>query len=330
MKLATFEYMGTDRVGVVFDENKIADITLAYSGYLYQNEEPKAYQLAEVLVPPSMLKIIEGGQSSLKSAMEAVQAIKTIPNLKGPKGERVIYSLDEVRLKAPVLRPGKILGIAINNRPGFERAIKPDGELHPLYFTKLNTCITGPFDPIEIPNIGVVGTEVEVAIIIGKKGKNIPVEQANEYIFGYTVHNDITAHEIRDKYEWIISVRPNGEQVRLTYSGRYKCYDTFAPMGPWLVTRDEIGDIENRKMEARINGKPCQIGSTSDMVFKFPQIISYMSEAHTLEPGDIISGGTVVAAPGWTMSKIDLRKLRGVLESEVEGIGTLKNPIKPI
>ncbi|MFC2069694.1 fumarylacetoacetate hydrolase family protein [Chloroflexota bacterium] len=330
MRLATFEYNGENRVGIVINEDKVADITLAYASYLHGRGEPKAYKLANILVPPSMLEIIEGGESSLSSAREAAQALKSIPQMKGPKGEQVIFALDEVKLKAPLLRPGKILAIAINNSQGFEKAIKPEGELHPFYFIKLNTCLTGPYDPVEIPDIGIVGSEVEVAAIISKKGKNIPVEKADEYVFGYTVHNDITAHELRDKKEWIISVRSETEQVRLTYAGRYKCFDTFAPMGPWLVTKDEIGDIENRKMEASINNEVCQLGSTSDMTFKFPQLISYLSEAHTLEPGDIISGGTVIGAPGWVNSKIDLRKLGGDLVSTVEGIGTLRNPINAI
>lgn len=330
MKLSTFEYNGLERVGIIIDEDKLADVTIAYAAYLHSRGEKKAYKLADVLVPASMIEIIEGGESSLKALREVAQALKLTLQMKGPRGERIVYSLDEVKLKAPVPRPGKILAVAINNKQGFERAIKAPGELHPLYFIKPSTCVIGPYDPIEIPDIGVVGTEIEVGAIIGKKGKNIPIEKVDEYIFGYTVHNDITAHEMRDKQEWIISVRPGGEQVRLTYSGRYKCYDTFAPMGPWLVTQDEMADIQNKKMEARIKGETCQLGSTSDMVFKFPQIISYMSAAHTLEPGDIISGGTVAPAPGWIMSKIDLRKIGGVLESEVEGIGTLKNPIKPI
>ncbi len=330
MKLATYEYNGSDRVGIVMNKDQIADVTLAYSACLHGRGETKAYKLANVMVPPSMLELIEGGETSLQAAKETAQALRANPQMKGPRGERVVYGIAEVKLKAPVPRPGKILAIAINNKQGFERAIKPPGDLHPVYFIKLNTCVTGPYDPLEIPDVGVVGTEIEVGAVIGKKGKNIPVEKADEYIFGYTVHNDLTGHEMRDAKEWIISVRPNGEQFRLTYAGRYKCYDTFAPMGPWLVTRDEIPNIENRKMEARINGQTCQIGSTSDMVFKFPSLISYLSEAHTLEPGDIVSGGTVVPAPGWVMAKIDLRKLGGVLESEVEGIGTLKNPIKPI
>jgi 2-keto-4-pentenoate hydratase/2-oxohepta-3-ene-1,7-dioic acid hydratase in catechol pathway len=324
MKLSTFEYNGLDRVGIVFDKDRLADATIAYAACLHNRGETKAYKLADVLVPPSMLEIIEGGESSLKALLETEQALKSLPQMKGPRGERIIYSMNEVTLKAPVPRPGKILAIAINNKQGFERAIKPPGEPHPLYFIKLNTCVTGPYDFIEIPDIGIVGSEIEVAAIIGKKGKNISIEKVDEHIFGYTVHNDITAFEIRQKQEWIIVVRPGGEQEKLTYPGRYKCYDTFAPMGPWVVTRDEIGNIENRKMEARINGKTCQIGSTSDMVFKFPQLISYLSGAHTLEPGDIISGGTVARDP------IDLRRVGGILESEVEGIGTLKNPIKPI
>ena len=121
-----------------------------------------------------------------------------------------------------------------------------------------------------------------------------------------------------------------GKESKLTYAGRYKCFDTFAPMGPWIVTRDEIADIGNCKMEARLNDQAVQKGTTADMVFKFPYLISYFSGAHTLEPGDIISSGTCTFAPGWNLQNLDLRKIGGVLESEVTEIGTMKNPIKPV
>jgi len=258
------------------------------------------------------------------------KTLKAKPDMTGPKGEQIIHSLEKVKLLAPVPDPSKILAPALNHRQGWEKVIRPEMEPHPVYFIKLPSCVTGAFDPIEIPDIGVVGSEVEIGAIISKKGKNIPLEEAERYVFGYTIHNDITGHEMRQTQEWIIVKGQDGTEEKLTYAGRYKCFDTFAPMGPWIVTPDEIKDIHNCKMEAKVNEDLVQDGSSADMVFQFPKLISYFSQAHTLEPGDIISSGTVKAAKGWNILRTDLRKLGGVLESRVEGIGVMKNPIKPI
>jgi 2-keto-4-pentenoate hydratase/2-oxohepta-3-ene-1,7-dioic acid hydratase in catechol pathway len=330
MKICTFQRENENRVGVLVDETTIADINIAYASYLYDRVGTRAYKIADVLTPPNMIGTIEGGIISLNAIKETMETFKSKPDMKGPKGEKIFYSLKEVKLMAPVPHPPKILAPALNHRQGWDNLIRPDTEPHPVYFIKLPTCVTGPYDSVEIPDVGVVGSEVEIGAIIGKKGKNIPIEKAEEYIFGYTVHNDITAHELRDTEEWIIVPKPDGGEMRLTYAGRYKCFDTFAPMGPWIVTRDEITDIHNCKMEARVNDQAVQQGTSADMVFKFPQLVSYFSSAHTLEPGDVISSGTCIAAPGWNIISIDLRKLGGVLESEIEGIGIMKNPIQPI
>jgi 2-keto-4-pentenoate hydratase/2-oxohepta-3-ene-1,7-dioic acid hydratase in catechol pathway len=332
MKLCTFTYQHLECVGLLVEEDNVANVTAAYAAYLCDRGEANAYPLANVLTPPSMLRIIEGGASSLKAIQETMEFCRAKPDLKGPREERIFYSLNEIGLRAPIPRPPKILAPALNHKQAWDRVLRPGTTPHPVYFIKLSTCVTGPYDPIEIPDVGVVGSEVEVGAVVSRKGKNIPVEKAEEYIFGYTVHNDITAHELRDKEEWITikSTSLEGKEMKVTYAGRYKCFDTFAPMGPWLVTRDEIPDIHNCAMEARLKGEPVQKGSTADMVFTFPELLSYFSGAHTLEPGDILSSGTCAFAPGWNLSNVDLRKIGGILESEVAGIGTLKNPIKLI
>jgi 2-keto-4-pentenoate hydratase/2-oxohepta-3-ene-1,7-dioic acid hydratase in catechol pathway len=330
MKLCTFMHKGSERVGLLKDKQNLADITIAYAAFLHNRGETKAYKLADAVTPPSMKEIIEGGESSLEAIRQVEQVLKAKPDIIGPKGEQIIYPLDKVKLLAPVPNPSKILAPALNHRQGWEKIIRPETEPHPVYFIKLPSCVTGAFDPIEIPDIGVVGSEVEIGAVIAKKAKNIPLEDAAKYVFGYTVHNDITGHEMRQKEEWIIVKGPDGTEEKLTYAGRYKCFDTFAPMGPWIVTPDEIKDIHNCKMEAKVNNELVQDGSSADMVFRFPELISYFSRAHTLEPGDIISSGTVKSAAGWNIMRTDLRKLGGVLESRVEGIGVMKNPIKPV
>lgn len=326
MKLCTFQKGLSTRLGVRRDEESIVDINLAYASLLAEEGEPKASSLADVMIPPSMIPFIEGGKSSLKAARKALDYGTSCP-----ENETFVLRIADIRIMAPISRPSKILCAAVSRKDTWDRAIKPP-DPRPTYFAKLPSCIAGPYDPIEIPDIGVVGPEVEVAAVLAKRGKNIPIEDIDDYIFGYTIHNDITAHELRKKSEWITVVRENGTQERLTYQGRYKCFDTFAPMGPWLVTKDEFGDINRRglSMVSRLNGSIVQSGTTADTVFPFSRFIQYLSEAHTLEPGDIVSGGTVLPAPGWTMMTIDLRKIGGVLESEVEGIGTMRNPLRPV
>jgi len=329
MKLCSFTEGGRKRIGAAFKADQILDLNIAYTTLLATRGHTRSHQIADVLIPPSMVDFIAGGQQSLEAAREAIDFVQTANQASGPDGESLIFRMGAIHFNAPVSHPPKFIAITINYRENWERAIKPP-DPHPTYFPKLNTCIVGPFDPIEIPDIGVVGPEVEIAAVIGKRGKHISPEQADEYIFGYTIHNDITAHEMRKKSEWITMKRADGTEERLTYPGRYKCFDTFAPMGPWLVTRDEIKNVHALKMDCRLNGEAVQTGNSGELVFKFPFLVSYLSEAHTLEPGDHISGGTCPAAPGWTMPKIDLRRIGGTLESEIEGIGIMKNPIKPV
>jgi len=329
MKLCSFKVERSIRVGVLMPDGKVADVNYAYAALLSSKGSIKPQQTADVITPANMIGLIESGETGKDAIKESMAFIGANPTMMGPEGERILYAQDEIKFEAPVPNPSKIFSIAINNKQKFEIADKPEAP-HPLYFIKVPTCVTGPYDPIEIPDIGVVGSEAEVAFIIGKHGKFIPEDQAESYVYGYTVHNDITAHELRDTKEWIVSKRPEGDK-RLTYAGRYKCFDTFAPMGPWLTTADEVADINNVDINAYVDDKLVQTGNTGDMFFKIPHLVNYLSEAHTLLPGDIVSWGTVQRpVEGVNFQKIDLRGWGGVLITEASGLGTIKNPIKAI
>jgi len=238
-------------------------------------------------------------------------------------------TLDQVHLRAPLTEPPKFFAIAINGRANWERSIKPDNP-RPQYFIKLRTCITGPFDPIEIPDIGAVGPEVELALIIGRGGRHIAASDAHKHIFGYTVHNDLTAHDLRAKSEWIRLRRKDGSEEQLTYPGRWKNFDTFSPMGPFLVTPDEVPDPHDLKLDAHLNGELVQEGYSSDAVYRIPELIEYLSAAHTLEAGDIVSIGTVPAVEPWKMATIDLRRYGGTIDVSIAGLGRLSNPIRAV
>jgi 2-keto-4-pentenoate hydratase/2-oxohepta-3-ene-1,7-dioic acid hydratase in catechol pathway len=329
MKLCSFQIGRAKRVGVLTENDMILDVNYAYAAALNAKGQPKAEGMADVIVPANMKGLIESGEMGKDAVKEAMAYVKDSAVTEGMYGEQLLYTKEEIKFLAPVPDPEKILAIAINNKQKFEMADKPDAP-HPLYFIKLPTCVTGPFDPIELPDIGVTGSEAEVAFVIAKQGKFIKEEDAEAYVYGYMVHNDLTAHELRDNHEWIVSKRPEGDK-RLTYAGRYKCYDTFSPMGPFLVTADEIADPNNLTINAWVDDKLVQTGNTSDMFFKIPYLISYLSEAHTLKAGDIISWGTVqTPVPGVNFQKIDLRGWGGTLITEVPELGRIENPIKPI
>ena len=232
-------------------------------------------------------------------------------------------------LAAPITRPPKFFAIAINGRANWDRSIKPEGATA-QYFIKLRTCITGPGDPVEIPDIGAVGPEVELAVVIGKGGKHIPRERALEHVFGYTIHNDLTAHDLRSQKSWIRLRRKDGSEEQLTYPGRWKNFDTFSPLGPWLVTPDEVPDPGRLRLTAKLNDDLVQDGTTADFVFDVPHLVAFLSEAHTLEPGDIISTGTVPPVAPWTMAGMDLRRYGGQIVCEIDGLGRQVNPIKAV
>ncbi len=273
--------------------------------------------------PASLKTMIEDGQPALDAA-RAVQAAVT-----GEEGGFAghILPFDTTDVLAPVDDPQKFFAIAINRHGGWDTAIKPDNP-HTTYFVKLPSCIVGPRDTVRIPDVGQVGPEIELAIVIGRGGQAIPEEKALDHVFGYAVHNDITAHQMRKSTEWIRMKRADGSEEHLTYPGRYKNFDTFSPMGPWLVTPDEAPHPDNAVLDAWLNDDHVQHGTTAEHVFNAAQLISYLSKAHALKPGDIISTGTVGPVEPWTMATIDLGKTGGTMHSAIEGLGRMANPIE--
>ncbi|MCU6747170.1 fumarylacetoacetate hydrolase family protein [Faecalicatena acetigenes] len=342
MKLCTFKTGREQRVGVLMDNGKILDVNYGYAAALKAAGKAKPQERADVMTPPCMIGIIESGEEGKECIREAMAYASQNPDAAGPEGETLIYAPEEITYMAPIPAPSKIFSIAINNRQKYEIADLPDGPKHPYYFIKVPTCVVGPYDTLEIPKeIGNVGSESEMAFVIAKKGRFIDEKDAESYVYGYTVHNDLTAHWLRDNREWIVSKRSaeEGGDKRLTYAGRYKCYDSFAPMGPYLVTADEIEDVNNLDIDAWLDGEHIQTGNTRDMFFKIPYLISYLSGAHTLCAGDIVSWGTVQGGDEKHAEKrkdikvkfqhVDLGKGK-VLTTEVEGIGKIANPIKVI
>ena len=218
--------------------------------------------------------------------------------------------LPRERLAAPLARPGKIVAIGLNYVDhASETAMTPPPE--PLVFTKFSTSVTGPFDDIELPeDLSVqVDYEVELGVVIGRTARAVSRERALEHVFGYTVLNDLSARDLQfADQQWV----------------RSKSFDTFCPMGPVIVTRDELPDPGALRLGCDLNGQRVQAATTADLIFDVPTLISRLSRSFTLEPGDVIATGTP-AGVGFTRQPPLFVRPDDLLETFVEGIGTLRN-----
>ena len=252
----------------------------------------------------SMIDLIEAGRKAIK-----------IPRKGRP------LKLSSVQVLAPIPRPRKnVFCVGWNYVEHFEEGAKmrvgPVQELpaHPTFFTKAPTAVNGPYDRIPLhPGVTEkVDWEVELGVIIGKGGINIKEEDALKHVFGYTVINDVSAREVQRKH---------GQQWM-----KGKSLDGHCPMGPWIVTADEVKDWAALDVITRVNGVVKQNSNTRFMHFKVPRIVAELSAGLTLEPGDIISTGTP-AGVGHARTPPEFLKAGDLLETEVGGIGVLKNRI---
>ncbi|MEO6522592.1 MAG: fumarylacetoacetate hydrolase family protein [Mucilaginibacter sp.] len=217
------------------------------------------------------------------------------------------------RLGSPVARPSKILCIGLNYADHAKEtgaAIPPE----PILFMKSTTALAGPFDDIVIPKNSVkTDWEVELAVVISKKASYVDEADAHEYIAGYALHNDVSEREFQ--------LERGG-----TWDKGKGC-DTFAPIGPFLATPDEIADVNNLRVWLNVNGQKMQDGTTSNLIFNVPYLISYLSQFMTLLPGDIISTGTP-AGVGLGFKPPIYLKAGDVVELGIDGLGTSKQTVK--
>lgn len=244
----------------------------------------------------------------------------------------------ELRWLPPVLRPGKVLCVALNNSANADRIMQ--GPDHPALFTKPSSSLTGHEQPIRIKKTyGRVHPEPELAVVIGRGGAGIPVTEAVNHIFGYTVFNDITAPTMRaeDTFHYR-AIHPDAEdpgRVRyvetwVSYPGRYKGADTFGPMGPWIATRDDIPDPHDLRVRCLHDDRVVTDDSTANLRFSVAEVISFASSYLTLEAGDVIAMGTALkqAGTGGAVQNVDLAALGGIAEVSIDGIGNLRNPVE--
>jgi 2,4-didehydro-3-deoxy-L-rhamnonate hydrolase len=229
------------------------------------------------------------------------------------KNKGHLIRLDEpVRLASPVARPSKIVCIGLNYAD-HARETKAQPPPEPVIFLKSSTALTGPFDPIIIPkNSRKTDWEVELAIVMAKKASYIQESEALDYVAGYCLHNDVSEREFQ--------IERSG-----TWDKGKGC-DSFAPLGPFLATPDEIPDINQLRLWLKVNGKTMQDGNTANLIFKIPFLISYISQFMTLLPGDIISTGTP-AGVGLGMNPPVYLSPGDIVELGIDGLGVSRQKL---
>ncbi|MFD4817944.1 fumarylacetoacetate hydrolase family protein [Peribacillus butanolivorans] len=286
MKIASFSVKSDHHIGIVQDGQIISLTALGPDDF-----------------PACMKTFIERGSGLRKRAEQLIEQ-------RGNDDAK--FSLSEVKFLPPIAQPEKIICVGLNYIDHCkETGMEPPAS--PVIFSKYANAIVGHNDVIEIPiNSKEVDFEAELAIVIGKKAKNVSEEEANDYVFGYTIMNDISARDLQfQDGQW----------------SRGKTADTFAPIGPVVVTHDEVGDPHELAISLELNGEMMQDSNTSNLIFTVPQIISFLSQSMTLKPGDLIATGT---PPGVGMGRNPKVWLKNGdrMNVSIERIGTLSNHVK--
>lgn len=321
MRLVTFEDPARRfRIGALSDDNRIVDLNSACALYLRDVEREAAYyRLADALVPANMRALFQGGDTSLEAAQKAFLYADQNREALGPNGEAVSYEREYVTLKAPIV-PKKFFHTAGNFREHHEEATKA-GFSHPvlpwIVFFQNVDAIIGHDEPVIYPEhlTQELDYELELAIVLKKSGKHFSAQEAAEYVGGYVIFNDITARDIQRT------------EMKSGVFSFCKGIDTFCPLGPWIVTADEISDPHNLAMELRVNGESRQRSHTSKMSVKIPEILAHYS-AMGYSAGDVVSTGTVSGVAAFSGDpKAWYLKPGDVMECEIEQIGILRNRV---
>jgi 2-keto-4-pentenoate hydratase/2-oxohepta-3-ene-1,7-dioic acid hydratase in catechol pathway len=254
---------------------------------------------------------IEGDLSAIVAGGDAMLA-RVRDAMKSASVKR--YRLGDCRIVAPILSPSKIVAVGLNYIDHCKEANLPVPS-EPVLFAKFPNSITGPYDDLSWPESASkeVDYEVELGVVIGKRGRDIPEAQALDYVCGYTVVNDVSARDLQfaNAKQW----------------DRGKSLDTFCPYGPYIVTRDEIPDPQTLQVRTVLNGQEMQISNTKNMVFGVAKLISYMSEGTTLMPGDLIPTGTPFGV-GFSRKPPVYLKDGDECVCEVEKVGAIRNRVR--
>jgi 2-keto-4-pentenoate hydratase/2-oxohepta-3-ene-1,7-dioic acid hydratase in catechol pathway len=285
MKFLTFSHNGMNKIGVMLAEG-ILDLSAGGAN-----------------VPATMLDLIDGGEA----------ALALVTGLVEKKNPAHILPLAAVTILAPIPRPRKNIFCVGKNYVDHVAEMSGNLPQHPVVFSKPPTTVIGPGMDIDShPNVtSELDYEGELAVVIGKRAKSVSKENAYDYVFGYTILNDVTARDKQSLHgQWLLG----------------KSFDTFCPMGPVLVHKDEMPNPHNLELSTSVNGEVRQAANTGLMIFDIATMIATITQGTTLEPGDIIATGTP-SGVGKGMKPPRFMKAGDVVEVEIKGIGVLRNPI---
>ena len=310
MKLVTYSAGGEQRVGAVVgdDNNQVVDLAAADRA-LARREKRKTHAFFS-----DMLTLLEAGSKGISAAKKAA-AVASGASIK---------PLSKVRLKAPVPNPRKVLCLAGNYQDHIEegggKMEKQDKETPRVFMKPPSTTVIGQNDKILIPPVArSIDWEGELAVVIGRKAKGVKPKDALKYVAGYTIMNDVSERDLKIKKR--TDSRPRDEWFDWLNG---KWLDTFGPQGPWIVTRDEIPDPQKLDISTFINGERKQHNNTGQMLYPVHKIIEYISAIVTLEPGDLISTGTISGVGSTTGT---FMKPGDKVQIEISSIGVLKNTV---
>jgi 2-keto-4-pentenoate hydratase/2-oxohepta-3-ene-1,7-dioic acid hydratase in catechol pathway len=304
MRLLTFTFRGVTRIGAMAGDSDVIDLARA-----------AVVCGAEALSPADMLSLLNGGESAIDNARKVCSAATDLIQRDRARAteEGVLFGISEpgFRIEAPVPRPGKVLAIGLNYK---DHAAEAKAEIPklPVVFSKLSSCIIGPRRPILRPKVSKsLDWEGEFCFVIGKRARHVAAKDAKQYVAGYAIGHDVSVRDWQfHSSTWMMG----------------KGFDTHGPMGPWLVTPDEAGDVDNLELKTWVNEDLKQHSNTSQLIFGVGAIIEYVSKAFTLEPGDVVFTGTP-SGVGATRRPPQWLQPGDVVRISITGLGVLENPV---
>ena len=323
MKLVTFQ-IGTPlgplyRVGALHGQH-VVDLNMAYVRWLSDQGEAQPRRLADAQVPSIMLAFLEGGHSTMAAARRVLDYVNALgPSARGPESETIVHPLHMVKLAAPLPNPPSLRDFiafedhiaATSKKRG--QPIPPEWYKFPVYYKGNHRTIIGPDDTLPWPlDTAKLDYELELACVIGRKGRDISEQQAENYIAGYTIMNDFSARDIQF-------------QEMACRLGPAKGKDFATALGPCLLTPEDIVDLGALTMIARVNGEEWSRGRFGTIHWSFPQMIAHVSRGETIYPGDVFGSGTVGGGCGLELDRY--LKPGDAVELEIQPIGVLRTQV---
>jgi 2-keto-4-pentenoate hydratase/2-oxohepta-3-ene-1,7-dioic acid hydratase in catechol pathway len=318
VKLVHFVLADQFHFGMVTDANEYIDLDTACRDYFGVNPvkgaDPSRFR--------DMRAFFSGGAESVEITKKILEYIERRRRAgwtpRAATGARFLFKPEEgVRLLAPVANGAKIYCLAANSKSHLAEQKRPIPK-QPYLFTRFFNSLVGPSEPLILHSAGTFpDVEVELAAVVGKRGKHIPAANAIDHVAGYTIALDMGYRDLQyppdSPVDWVMG----------------KGFDSTMAVGPWVVPKEEVGDVYPLRMELKVGGTVRQSGTTDDYVFRLPQILAHLSQGVTLEPGDVISLGTLGGTPGYEFGNESRRLKAGdQVEASVEKIGRLVIPVK--